>query len=417
MCGRYSLALRPAQVRQMLQDDDMSVDDAPDDEGDDAPRQSYNFAPGYHGLVYRAAVPDRGAGPRRGGGGASSSDDATAAAEEREDDGAPSSQKSSTSSSSRPVVGYKLQSMKWGLVPFWTKRNPDYGSVMKTINCRDDSLAQGGGMWSSMKARKRCVVVAQGFYEWLKKDGGRERLPHYVRRKDGRLMCFAGLWDMVQYENDEHKNYTYTIITTDSNAQLKFLHDRMPVILDNGSEGLRMWLDPKRYEWSAELQSLLKPFDGELEVYPVNKDVGKVGNNSPSFIIPIDSKENKSNIANFFAKGSSTAAAKKDVKDVKEEEEQPRVEVKKEEGFVAEDETNIKDESRTQTGIKREAEDEPIGGEPPKKMAITATNNKAVSPQKGGRSKISATSNRTKSPGKAKQPGTQKITKFFANSS
>lgn len=178
-----------------------------------------------------------------------------------------------------------------------------------------------------------------------------------------------------------------------------------------------MWLDPKRYEWSAELQSLLKPFDGELEVYPVNKDVGKVGNNSPSFIIPIDSKENKSNIANFFAKGSSTAAAKKDVKDVKEEEEQPRVEVKKEEGFVAEDETNIKDESRTQTGIKREAEDEPIGGEPPKKMAITATNNKAVSPQKGGRSKISATSNRTKSPGKAKQPGTQKITKFFANSS
>lgn len=185
----------------MLQDDDMSVDDAPDDEGDDAPRQSYNFAPGYHGLVYRAAVPDRGAGPRRGGGGASSSDDATAAAEEREDDGAPSSQKSSTSSSSRPVVGYKLQSMKWGLVPFWTKRNPDYGSVMKTINCRDDSLAQGGGMWSSMKARKRCVVVAQGFYEWLKKDGGRERLPHYVRRKDGRLMCFAGLWDMVQYES------------------------------------------------------------------------------------------------------------------------------------------------------------------------------------------------------------------------
>lgn len=93
---------------------------------------------------------------------------------------------------------YKLQSMKWGLIPFWTKRNPDYGSVMKTINCRDDSLAQAGGMWASMKGRKRCVVVAQGFYEWLK--SGRDKVPHFVKRKDGKLMCFAGLWDCVKYE-------------------------------------------------------------------------------------------------------------------------------------------------------------------------------------------------------------------------
>jgi putative SOS response-associated peptidase YedK len=62
---------------------------------------------------------------------------------------------------------YRLQAMKWGLVPFWTKRSPDYGTMRKTINCRDDSLAAGaGGMWASMKARKRCVVIAEGFYEW-----------------------------------------------------------------------------------------------------------------------------------------------------------------------------------------------------------------------------------------------------------
>lgn len=96
--------------------------------------------------------------------------------------------------------------------------------------------------------------------------------------------------------------YTYTIITTSSNKQLNFLHDRMPVILDNGSKDLETWLDPKRTTWSKELQSLLKPFDGELEVYPVSKEVGKVGNNSPNFIIPVASSENKSNIANFFAK-------------------------------------------------------------------------------------------------------------------
>ena len=71
---------------------------------------------------------------------------------------------------------------------------------MKTINCRDDSLKENRGMWTSMKQKKRCIVVCQGFYEWLKKSGGKEKIPHFVRRKDNQLMCFAGLWDCVQYE-------------------------------------------------------------------------------------------------------------------------------------------------------------------------------------------------------------------------
>lgn len=176
----------------MLEENDMPVDDVPDDEGDEAPRQSYNFAPGYHGIVYRADVPDWGAGPRKQH--ANTSDKAVTEdqTEGEVEDGTSRSQHTS----------YKLQSMKWGLIPFWTKRNPDYGSMMKTINCRDDSLAQSGGMWSTMKARKRCIIVAQGFYEWLKKDGGREKIPHFVKRKDGKLMCFAGLWDMVRYDSE-----------------------------------------------------------------------------------------------------------------------------------------------------------------------------------------------------------------------
>lgn len=161
-------------------------------------------------------------------------------------------------------------------VPFWTKRNPDYKSVMKSINARDDSLAKSGGMWNTMKQKKRCIVVAQGFYEWLKKNGGKEKIPHFVKRKDEQLMCFAGLWDCVQYEGSDEKHYTYTIITTDSNKQLSFLHDRMPVILENGSDQIRTWLDPKRSEWSKELQLLLKPYSGDLECYPVDKAVGKV---------------------------------------------------------------------------------------------------------------------------------------------
>ena len=82
----------------------------------------------------------------------------------------------------------------------------------------------------------------------------------------------------------------------------------MPVLLDPRSDDIRTWLDPARHEWDGELQSLLRPYDGELDVYPVSKDVGKVGNNSPSFIVPLDSKENRSNIANLFANARQKAA-------------------------------------------------------------------------------------------------------------
>ena len=71
---------------------------------------------------------------------------------------------------------------------------------MKTINARDDSLIENRGMWNTMKQRKRCIVIAQGFYEWLKKNDGKEKIPHYTKRKDGQLMCFAGLWDCARYE-------------------------------------------------------------------------------------------------------------------------------------------------------------------------------------------------------------------------
>lgn len=163
----------------------MQVNEAPDDEGDGAPRQSYNFAPGYHGIVYRADVPGHGAGPRQHKKGEEEPEEEEASAE-------------AATEEEHGEVKYKLQSMKWGLIPFWTKRNPDYGSMLKTINCRDDSLIENKGMWNTMKQRKRCIIVAQGFYEWLKK--GKEKVPHYTKRKDGQLMCFAGLWDCCQYE-------------------------------------------------------------------------------------------------------------------------------------------------------------------------------------------------------------------------
>ncbi|KAI9685331.1 MAG: hypothetical protein M1820_010824 [Bogoriella megaspora] len=306
MCGRYVLFQRPSEVRRQLQEEHMPSEEAPED---DEVRQTYNFAPGYNGLVYRADVPDYGAGKGRRDGGTQGGEDSLLEQEDAVENEALHQAAAAvedkmlteeeqlnnlTADAERHAKSttYKLQAMKWGLVPFWTKRNPGYGSTMKTINCRDDSLIENRGMWNTMKQRKRCIVVCEGFYEWLKKNGGKEKIPHFVKRKDG----------------SEEKLYTYSIITTNSNKQLQFLHDRMPVILDNGSEAIRTWLDPGRAEWSRELQSLLKPYQGELECYPVSKDVGKVGNNSASFVIPIDSSENKSNIANFF--GSPKKAAK-----------------------------------------------------------------------------------------------------------
>ncbi|GIZ42423.1 hypothetical protein CKM354_000569500 [Cercospora kikuchii] len=295
MCGRYAMSWHPSRVRRHFAEQNMPVDDAPPDD-DGRLRQSYNFAPGYHGLIYRADT-----APRNNGAG--NDDDA----ENGQDGSEASPNKTSSSQTAAKAPKYKLQAAKWGLVPFWTKRQPDYGSQMKTINCRDDSLIENRGMWNTMKQRKRCIVVAEGFYEWLKKNNGKEKIPHFMKRKDGRLMCFAGLWDMVQYEGSNEKLYTYTIITTDSNKQLRFLHDRMPVIFEPGSDELKTWLDPNLIGWNKELQSMLKPYEGELECYPVDQAVGKVGNNSPQFIIPVNSAENKKNIANFFGNQKATA--------------------------------------------------------------------------------------------------------------
>ena len=410
MCGRYALSLRPSAVRRRLQDENMPVDD-PDDLDDNDSRQTYNFAPGNHGLVYRADVPDSGAGTQPEDKDKTATVDGAATKETR----------------------YKLQSMKWGLIPFWTKRSPDYANMMRTINCRDDSLATSGGLWNTMKQRKRCIVVCEGFYEWLKKNNGKDRVPHFVKRKDGQLMCFAGLWDCVQYEGQSDKLYTYTIITTDSNQQLNFLHDRMPVIFNNGSDAIKTWLDPARSEWSTELQSLLKPYDGELECYQVDKAVGKVGNNSPSFIIPIDSKENKNNIANFFGNQKKQAKSANEESIVKKEEDDIHStsgQVKKEpdedretvidahntEDNAPRPEASHSSEQTESTAVKREHSPDTVNDqEPSPKVQKSSDGQRSTSRSAHGRTMRSSITNNTqaKSPPKAKD-GSQKITNFFA---
>lgn len=228
MCGRYALSLvrplpspdlpgatpftrrsltsckqRPSQVREYLEGRDLPVTDAPGDEAADAPRRSYNLAPGQYGAVYRADVSDRGAQPEEPHASSRTMEQVNEHIDPAEREAGPPPSTDITTGKSKPQADYKLQAMKWGLIPSWTKRNPGYGSLIKTINCRSESLAGIGGLWSSMKARKRCVVVADGFYEWLKV-GPKEKVPHYVKRNDGEPMLFAGLWDCVRLEGEFH---------------------------------------------------------------------------------------------------------------------------------------------------------------------------------------------------------------------
>ena len=303
-----------------------------------------------------------------------------------------------------------------GLIPSWRKHAPDYATLAKAINCRDDSLCEDHSMWSAIKHRKRCIVPAEGFYEWLNK--GSQKVPHYTKRADGQLMFFAGLWDCVHFDSSappppqqqqqqSQAVYTYTIITTSSTTQLRFLHDRMPVILE--PDQIKTWLDPSTTRWTAALQQLLKPFSGPLTVYPVTHEVGKVGNNSPSFVVPV--AERKDGIKSAFGRQKGVAIASSSgpattTTTTTEETEERKVKV--EEG-VAEEEAKV--------GEKRGATTTPImkgGGEsevesPPTKMPRVHKSSTTPGP---GRN-LKSPKKKTGTTGTS--GGNRKITNFFAS--
>ncbi|GAA5862386.1 hypothetical protein JCM8547_007624 [Rhodosporidiobolus lusitaniae] len=177
----------------------------------------------------------------------------------------------------------ELDSLLWGLVPHWFKEPPNGG--LSTINAQCESVFEGKPSWREPREKKRCVVFAQGFYEWLTK--GKDKVPHFVKRSDGKLMALAGLWDYCDYKGQYNPVESFTIITTPVNKQLSFLHSRMPAILQDAAE-IELWLSDSR--WSADLKKLIRPFEGKLTYYPVDKGIGKVGNESPNFILPVAAK-------------------------------------------------------------------------------------------------------------------------------
>jgi putative SOS response-associated peptidase YedK len=167
----------------------------------------------------------------------------------------------------------------WGLIPSWAK-DPAIGS--RLINARAETLAEKPSFRGSFKY-KRCLIVADGFYEWQAQPGSKTKIPHFIYLKDHRPFAFAGLWDEWQ-PPDGGPVRTATIITTSPNELMATLHNRMPVILTQ--DDYAQWLDPTPR--SAEsLASLLRPYPAEeMSAHPVSTLVNSPGTDRPELVVP-----------------------------------------------------------------------------------------------------------------------------------
>ncbi len=178
----------------------------------------------------------------------------------------------------------RLGTFRWGLVPFWAKE-PSVGSRM--INARAESVLDKPAFRRPLE-RYRCIVPADGFYEWQAVEGRKKKQPWYIRRTDGDLLSFAGLWSSWRPHkgSDEGRIVSCSIITTDANDAVRPIHDRMPVVLP--PDAWDEWLDPANDDVEA-LHALLVPAPSELfTLTAVGDAVSNVRNDGPHLLDPAE---------------------------------------------------------------------------------------------------------------------------------
>jgi putative SOS response-associated peptidase YedK len=176
----------------------------------------------------------------------------------------------------------QLRVVRWGLVPYWAK-DPAIGSRM--INARAETVAEKPAFRRAF-ARRRCLLPANGFYEWqqITDGGGKRKQPHYIYRQDGGVLAFAGLYELwrdssVSEDADGAWLWTATIITTRAADEVGQIHDRMPMVIERPA--WQDWLDPDNTEVS-EVNGLLVPAASSgLTSHPVSTAVNNVRNNGP----------------------------------------------------------------------------------------------------------------------------------------
>jgi putative SOS response-associated peptidase YedK len=178
----------------------------------------------------------------------------------------------------------KISLARWGLIPSWSK---DSSSAAKMINARSETAATMPAFRDAMKSR-RCVIPADGFYEW--KRDGKTKEPYCFEVNNGELFAFAGIWDRWK---DPSGNWikTCSILTTTANAPV---HDRMPVILD--PDAYDLWLDPGMNDVNV-VSEFLKPYDARLmRCYPVSSRINNVANDDEECSRPVEVTETQNRL-------------------------------------------------------------------------------------------------------------------------
>ena len=169
--------------------------------------------------------------------------------------------------------GRELLLARWGLVPHWS-REPK--TKYSTINARAETVAEKPTYRDPFK-HKRCLIPATGFYEW--KRSGDKKTPYHIRAHDGKLFAFAGLWD--HWSREPPGFDSCSIIVTEANDHMRNIHERMPVILNQAQYS--SWLTITHYN-RAQLESMLMPWSGQLDSWPVSRKVNSPANDDASLI-------------------------------------------------------------------------------------------------------------------------------------
>lgn len=168
--------------------------------------------------------------------------------------------------------------VRWGLLPGWVKDPKTFSLV---INARGESVNEKPAFRNAMKYR-RCLIPADGFYEWREEEGGKR--PYYISLREGGPFAFAGLWESWSGPNGEEMQ-TAAIVTTSANATLAKLHHRMPVILD--PKDYECWLNHRDAN-AREATQLIKPLpDDALQMWEVSSAVNRVVNDSADLLAPV----------------------------------------------------------------------------------------------------------------------------------
>jgi putative SOS response-associated peptidase YedK len=178
-------------------------------------------------------------------------------------------------------VGRQLQLLRWGLVPSWAK-DPSIGNRM--INARMETVATKPAFRKAF-AQRRCLIPADGFYEWEVIEGEKKKQPWFIHANDNDVLAFAGLYERW-FDAERREMRTCTVITTSAADDLGKIHDRAPMLVT--PENWDTWLDPQLTD-TDELEPLLTAaVPGHLAAHKVGTAVGNVRNNTPDLMTPVD---------------------------------------------------------------------------------------------------------------------------------